>query len=239
MKAYTTLLLDLDGTLLDIEFSFFLGPLVEGIHSFFSELLDMDTFRDGLFGGTEAIMVNPRKDGETNMEGFNQAFSRITGIEVDEVEKRFRKYYTEVFPTLSGYGRPVDGAEKFVRRAVDKGYTLCLATNPIFPLSAVMERLRWSGIGPEHFSFIPGLENMSTCKPRVDYYLQLTRILGVEPAECLMVGNDMEQDLPASEVGMGTFLVDRHVVSRGRTDLVPDARGSLEDLARKLGWEES
>ena len=112
---------------------------------------------------------------------------------------------------------------------------LCLATNPIFPTSATLERLRWSGVDPAFFRFIPGLETMSTCKPRLEYYLDLATRLNVEPSECLMVGNDMEQDLPASEVGMGTFLVEGQVLSRGRTELVPDARGSLLDLERFLG----
>ena len=235
MKNYTTLLLDLDGTLLDIEMSFFLGPMVEEIHLFFSDVLDMDRFREGLFGGTEAIMVNPRKDGETNMDGFNFSFAHLTGMETPDIEKRFRQFYSDVFPTLSRYARPVNGAAQFVSKAAAKGYTLCLATNPIFPLAAVMERLRWSGVDPAYFRFIPGLENMSTCKPRIDYYMELARILDADPSECLMVGNDMEQDLPASELGMGTFLVEGRVVSRGQTDLVPDARGSLGDLGKLLG----
>ena len=235
MNNYSTLLLDLDGTLLDIEMSFFLGPMVEEIHHFFRDSLDMDLFREGLFGGTEALMVNSRNDGETNMDGFNRVFAHITGMETPDIEKRFRQFYSDVFPTLSRYGKPVSGAEQFVSKAAAKGYTLCLATNPIFPVSAVMERLRWSGVDPAHFCFIPGLENMSTCKPGVEYYFELARILDADPSKCLMVGNDMEQDLPASRLGMGTFLVAGSVVSRGQTKLVPDARGSLGDLARMLG----
>lgn len=234
MKNYTTLLLDLDGTLLDIEVSFFLGPLVEAIHHFFKDVLDIDRFREGLFGGTEAIMVNPRNDGETNMDGFNLAFAYITGMETPDIEKRFRQFYSDVFPTLSRYAKPVSGAAQFVSKAAAKGYTLCLATNPIFPLTAVTERLRWSGVDPEHFCFIPGLENMSTCKPRIDYFIELACILNADPSECLMVGNDMEQDLPASKLGMGTFLVEGRVVDRGQTDLIPDARGSLGDLGKML-----
>ncbi|MCJ7499470.1 HAD family hydrolase [bacterium] len=236
MKEYTTLLLDLDGTLLDIEVSFFFGPMVEAMHQCFRDILDMDRFRKGLFGGTEAIMVEPRSDGETNLEGFNRTFSNCTGMDIPDIEQRFRQFYSDVFPTLSRYGKPSPGASQFIARAEAEGYTLCLATNPIFPTLAILERLRWSGVDPDAFSFVPGLETMSTCKPRIDYYLELCSILHLDPSECLMVGNDMEQDLPASETGMGTFLVEGHVVSRGKTDLVPDARGSLEDLGRLLGF---
>ena len=237
MKNYTTLLVDLDGTLLDIEVSFFLGPMVQAMHDCFRDLLDMDLFRKGLFGGTEAIMVKPRYDGETNRDGFNGAFSALTGLEIPEVDTRFKRFYSEVFPTLSRYGKPVDGASAFIQKASEEGYTLCLATNPIFPTSAVLERLRWSGVDPEVFSFIPGLETMSTCKPNREYYLDLAARLEVDPRDCLMVGNDVQQDLPASETGMGTFLVEGWVIDRGSSNLKPDARGSLEDLGRMLGWE--
>ena len=237
MNNYTTLLLDLDGTLLDIEVSFFLGPLVEAMHDCFRDILDMEQFRKGLFGGTEAIILEPRYDGETNMEGFNREFSSLTGVEEREISLRFGQFYSEIFPTLKRYGKPVEGASEFVARAGKEGYTLCLATNPIFPTSATLERLRWSDVDPGFFRFIPGLETMSTCKPRLEYYMDLARRLDVEPSACLMIGNDMEQDLPASEVGMGTFLVEGQVVSRGRTELVPDARGSLKDLEKFLGWD--
>ena len=245
MKNYTTLLLDLDGTLLDIEVSFFLGPMVEAMHDCFRDILDMDRFRKGLFGGTEAIMVESRlmdshkvhQDGETNLDGFNRVFSNLTGMDVPNIEKRFRQFYADVYPTLSSYGRPVVGASEFMTRAEREGYTLCLATNPIFPTSAVHERVRWSGLDSDAFCFIPGLETMRTCKPSVDYYLELSSILDVSPSECLMVGNDVQQDLPALETGMGTFLVEGQVIDRGTSDLKPDARGSLEDLGRLLGWE--
>ena len=103
--------------------------------------------------------------------------------------------------------------------------------------TSARERMGWAGLDPDMFNFVPGLESMSTCKPRIDYYLELASIIEADPSDCLMVGNDMEQDLPASEVGMGTFLVEGHVVSRGHTKLVPDARGSLRDLGKLLGLD--
>jgi FMN phosphatase YigB (HAD superfamily) len=78
---------------------------------------------------------------------------------------------------------------------------------------------------------------MSTCKPNPEYFLDLASRLDVEPSACLMVGNDVQQDLPASEAGMGTFLVEGQVIDRGSSQFEPDARGSLEDLGRFLGWE--
>jgi FMN phosphatase YigB (HAD superfamily) len=235
MKNYMALLLDLDGTLLNIEVSFFLGPMVKAMHRFFSDILEREKFREGLFGGTDAIMAEPRPDGKTNHQEFYRTFGNLTGVETSDAEGRFGEFYSEVFPSFRSYADPVPGAAGFVNEAFRKGYILALATNPIFPVNATIERLRWAGIDPEVFRIIPGLENMSSCKPSVRYYLDVAEIIGVDPAECLMVGNDMEQDMPASDAGMGTYLVEGSVISRGLWDREPDDRGNLEDLAGKLG----
>jgi FMN phosphatase YigB (HAD superfamily) len=129
----------------------------------------------------------------------------------------------------------VRGAAEFVDAAARKGYVLALATNPIFPVTATLERVRWAGIDPGLFRIIPGLENMSSCKPSVRYYLEVAESIGVDPSRCLMVGNDMEQDLPAAEAGMGTYIVEGRIINRGIWDREPDARGNLKKLAKRLG----
>jgi FMN phosphatase YigB (HAD superfamily) len=236
MKDYKALLLDLDGTLLNIEVSFFLGPMFKAMHGIFSDILDPGKFREGLFGGTDAIMTEPRPEGETNHQGFYRTFHTLTGIGTAEAEARFGEFYSEVFPSLRSYANPVPGAAGFVDDASRNGYILALATNPIFPVKATMERVRWAGIDPGTFRIIPGLENMSSCKPSIRYYLDVADIIGVDPAHCLMVGNDMEQDLPASDAGMGTYLLEGSVISRGLWPRKPDGSGSLEELAKKLGF---
>ena len=235
MKKYSTLMIDLDGTLLDIEVAFFMGPMVQAMHGCFDDLLTVDSFTDGLFKGIEEIMERPRPVGETNQHGFTSFFSTLTGVPFGEVEGRFDRFYREVFPGLNGHARPRDGAGEFVSAAYEKGYRLVLATNPIFPTVAVMERLRWAKVDPDLFEFIPGLESMGSCKPQARYFEELATRLDTEPAACLMVGNDVQQDLPASDAGMDTFLVEGQVVDRGTGGLTPDGRGGFSELAEYLG----
>jgi FMN phosphatase YigB (HAD superfamily) len=237
MKSFKALLLDLDGTLLDIDMSFFLGPLVDEMHDFFSDVMGYVRFRKGLFGGTEEIMSTPRPDGETNRDGFFQAFEQITGLSPTEAEGRFEKFYATVFPALGAFTHPVEGGVEFVTRAAQSGYVMGLATNPIFPVSATLERVRWAGIDPRLFTLVPGLENMSSCKPSGRYFLEVASRMGCEPESCLMVGNDLEQDLPAADVGMGTYIVEGRVIGRKMSGRKPDARGTLEELAELLGME--
>ncbi|MBN2720094.1 MAG: HAD family hydrolase [Proteobacteria bacterium] len=235
MTHYKVLLIDLDGTLLDVEMSFFLGPLVSRMHGFFSDLIGYHLFRKGLFAGTEALMSEPRPEGETNEEGFYRVFSHVTGLGPSESRGRLEDFYTRAYPSLGDFARPVKGGPEFVRAAAERGLVMVLATNPIFPLRANHERLRWAGISPALFGFIPGLENMSSCKPGIRYFLDLAARAGVDPGDCLMIGNDPEQDLPAADVGMGTFLVDGEMADGAALTREPDGRGSLGDLAEMLG----
>lgn len=237
MKKYSTLMIDLDGTLLDIEVAFFLGPMVEAMHGCFEGLLTRELFTDSFFKGIEEIIETPRSNGETNQEGFTSSFSRTAQLSPGEVENRFEMFYQEVFPALNSHARPRDGARQFVRSASEKGYRLVLATNPIFPTVAVMERLSWAEVDPGLFEFVPGLETMGSCKPQVAYFEELVDRLDADPATCLMIGNDVQQDLAASNAGMDTFLVEGQIVDRGTGGFEPDARGSFSDLAELLGLD--
>ena len=235
MNDIKAILFDLDGTLLDIEVSFFLDTMVTGMAGPFASRLPFDGFRDALFFAIEQIMASPRAEGESNADGFMAAFSRRSGMDLSEAASSFEAFYSRTFPGLAHDARPVEGAADLVREAGRRGYRLALATNPIFPLSAVLERLKWGGIDPGLFDFIPALETTRSCKPQPEYFLETSAILGVAPEHCLMVGNDVEQDLVAARVGMRIFLADRKLVQRGPMTVEPDGRGSLEDLGRMLG----
>jgi FMN phosphatase YigB (HAD superfamily) len=147
----------------------------------------------------------------------------------------FSSYYQQVFPRFERFGSQVQGAADLIDMAVRKGYRLALATNPIFPRASVVERMRWGKLSPEQFDVITDMENMRSCKPQKEYFEYLSAALSIPPERCLMVGNDVEQDLAASHVGMKTYLVDRRIIQRGSGRVFPDWRGDLGDLGRLLG----
>jgi FMN phosphatase YigB (HAD superfamily) len=235
IDGYKALLVDLDGTLIDIEVSFFLDTMLHTMAGHFSAHMDQDTFRDGLFGAIDAIMAEPQPAGVTNLTGFNQQFKQITGLAEELTEELFSSYYHEVFPGFSDHAAQAPDAGRFLDAAREAGYRLALATNPIFPRIAALERMKWGGIDPGVFEFITVMEGMSSCKPRAEYFLELAGMMEVAPEDCLMVGNDVQQDLPAGTVGMGTFLVDRRLVNRTGEEPKTDGVGSLNDLAIRLG----
>lgn len=234
LKKLEALLMDLDGTLLDIEVSFFLGTMVDSMIEHFRDLVPPDLFRDGLVGGIDEIMSGPRPEGESNEMGFYRAFARITGLDGKTANDVFSSYYEEVFPRFERFGSRIDGADRFIEMAAKNGYRLVLATNPIFPRASVLERMRWGNLSPDQFEIITDMETTRSCKPQREYFEDLSAALGVPPERCLMVGNDVEQDLAAGGVGMKTYLVEGRVIQRGSGRVFSDWKGDLQQLGRLL-----
>ena len=96
-------------------------------------------------------------------------------------------------------------AAKTVNALKDRGYRLVLATNPIFPLVATKNRASWAGLSVDDFELCTTYENSSFCKPNIKYYGEILSKLGMAPEECLMVGNDVDEDMIAEKLGMKFF----------------------------------
>jgi len=117
------------------------------------------------------------------------------------------------------------------------GLQVVIATNPLFPLTAIEQRLEWAGLPVEEFPFalITSYEIMHSTKPHLAYYEEIAQRLGVEEKKCLMVGDDWRLDIaPAYAVGMQTYWV-------ADTDVLPptpgihlSGQGSLTDLSEWL-----
>ena len=110
------------------------------------------------------------------------------------------------------------------------GYTLALATNPIFPAIATETRMRWAGLDQGDFVLYTTYENSSYCKPNPAYYRQVLQKLGAHPQECLMVGNDAEEDLVAESLGMKVFLITNCLINKQDQDLSRYPQGDLDAL---------
>ena len=112
----------------------------------------------------------------------------------------------------------------------DKGYRLVLATNPIFPAIATESRIRWAGLEPKDFEFYTTYENSGYCKPNPDYYREILNRLQVSPGECLMVGNDVTEDMVAETLGMKVFLLTDCLINKEEKDISVYPNGSFEQL---------
>ena len=110
------------------------------------------------------------------------------------------------------------------------GLRVALATNPIFPSIATEKRIRWAGLKPEDFELFTTYENSKYCKPSLGYYSELLKQLQVAPEECLMVGNDVGDDMVAEALGIQVFLLTDCLINKTDKDISDYHHGSFRQL---------
>lgn len=227
---------DLDGTLLPMEQERFLDAYF-GLLAKKCEPFGYDPKRliDAIWHGTKAMVAN---DGATTNEAvFWNTFAGIFGERVYRDETIFDDFYMHDFEKVRdsvGYNPKAAGA---VHAAKSRGLRVALATNPVFPTVATEARIRWAGLAPTDFECYTTYENIGFCKPNPAYYQELCRRLNVLPQECLMVGNDTEEDMVAADIGMDVFLLTDCVINRSGRPLADFPHGGFDELIRRLSSE--
>jgi len=204
-------LFDLDGTLLDIDLDPFLRAYLGALGPFVAETIGTgitaSLATEAVMAGT-SMMSRPHP-GRTNREVFNEEFHRLTGadLSLDVHELALERFYADIFPALGSDLRGFEGAFAAVEAALGLGLRVAIATNPIFPLSAVKERMRWAGLDSLEVHAVTSYETMGATKPHAAYFTETAALLGVAPDECLMVGDDRTLDMSAADAGMRTYYV--------------------------------
>ncbi|NLW08138.1 MAG: HAD family hydrolase [Clostridia bacterium] len=236
---YRYLLLDLDGTLLPMDTDSFIRKYLEAIAARLQPYLPPQEFIVHLLAATETMVRN--KDLElTNEEVFMADFFRRSNLKPAEILPVFDSFYREDFPCLVCHTSPTSLAPQILAQALKCNLELIIATNPVFPRIAIEERMRWAGVDNFPFRLVTTYENMHFCKPLQEYYSEILAYLGAQPEHCLMVGNDVEEDMIAAELGIHTYLVDDYLINRSGRPVQSHYQGSLEDfLAFLRGMSDS
>jgi len=224
-----TVLFDLDGTLLPVDMDKFMHSYFKAISESFGGFTEPKTLIKNIMGATEYMVRNADGD-TTNRAAFEREFKRLMNCDIDPLMDRFEEFYRTDFKNIRKIVNHQPVCNKVVDILKDKGYDMVLATNPLFPRIAIEERVRWAGIDADCFKLITSFEEMHYCKPRIEYYREIMEIINKRPENCLMVGNDAEEDMVVHRLGMKTFLLDVHLIKRG--DKLPpvDYMGGYRDL---------
>jgi len=232
-RRFSTVLFDLDGTLLHIDVEAFFPDYFARLGAAVSGYMAPEKFIPRLMRATETMIAN-RDPATSNREVFLEVFFANLNTPRDELMSVFEAFYRNEFPKLSRHARPAARAREVVETVLAGGRKAVIATSPVFPRPAVEERLRWANLDGLPFALVTTYEDMHFCKPHPEYYAEILTRLGLLPGECLMVGNDVEEDLPAQDVGIAAYLAGPNVIHRGRRPRTPDFEGPLEGLLSVL-----
>ena len=230
----TTVLFDLDGTLLPMDQEAFIkayfGHLAQHMAPYGYE---KEKLLKTIWSSTGAMIHN--QTGRPNEEVFWACMEKAYGPEIRQEEPKFDEFYRLGFPKV----RPSCGYTPMAARVIDackaKGLRIALATNPFFPATATEQRIGWAGMQVEDFALITTYENSCACKPNPAYYKEVLEKLGVTPQECMMVGNDVQEDMMARELGMQVFLLTPCMIDRKNTDITQYPHGDFDQLLAYIG----
>lgn len=228
-------LFDLDGTLLPMDQDLFVKAYLGNFAKKLAPLgYEPEAFYKAMWAGVGSMVKN---DGSVrNDEAFWNTFCKLLGEHVRNDEPVFDDFYHNEFQKAKDVCGFNPDAAKVVHTLKDAGYRVILATNPLFPAIATESRIRWAGLSPEDFEYYTVYDNSCHCKPNPAYYQDIINKLNLNPSECLMVGNDVDEDMIAAEkTGLHTFLLTDCIINKNDVDITNYPNGSLNDLLKFLG----
>ena len=224
-----TVLFDLDGTLLPMDQKTFVHAYFKGLVAKLQPFgFEPKVLEEGLW---KAVGAEIKNDGSCNNEAaFWRVFTEIFGERVLKLKPVLEDYYKNEFQDVAKACGFTPHAKEIIDLVKQKGMTAVLATNPVFPRVATESRIRWAGLDPKDFALYTTYENAHYCKPNLRYYTEVLEKIGRRPEECLMVGNDVSEDMVTETLGMKVFLLTDCLINKEGKDLSGYPQGNFEDL---------
>lgn len=229
----TTVLFDLDGTLLPMDQEEFVKTYFTLLGRYMAQFgFEPKELLATIWQGTKMMMKN---DGSrVNSDVFWDVLVEHYGEDKVKNTDLFDNFYHSEFMGVRNVCTFNTKAPETVKKIKDSGFRVALATQPIFPSIATQQRVKWAGLDAEDFELVTSYENIGFTKPVPEYYLEVCRRLSVEPSECLMVGNDVDDDMVTADLGMNVFLLTDCLINHSQKDISQYPHGSFEDLLSYL-----
>lgn len=220
---------DLDGTLLPMDQDQFIRTYMGALSTYMAPHgFEPKQLVKTIWHGTGAMFNN--NGAASNEDVFWDNFTAVYGPDVRQQEPIFDTFYRTRFADVKSSCGYDPKAAQTVKKLKQMGFELVLATQPIFPAIATETRMLWAGLDKNVFKLYTTYENSNFCKPNPAYYRQILEKVGAEASECLMVGNDVTEDMIAQTLGMKVFLLTDCLINKEGKDLSGYPQGNLDAL---------
>lgn len=228
------ILFDLDGTLLPMDNDHFTQVYFHHLADTAAQwgYTDSQTLIKAVWAGVEAMVKNQGE--RTNYDAFWSTFGAIMGEDSLKDIPKFSPFYDNQFHQARAATSPAPLAREVVRLAREKAEKVILATNPIFPTNADATRLSWIGLKMEDFDLVTDYANSCHSKPNPAYYQDILDQFRLDPARCLMIGNDVQEDVEAAAAaGIPAWLLTDNPINRKGSPITCPG-GSYEEMVEYL-----
>jgi HAD superfamily hydrolase (TIGR01549 family) len=224
-----TFLLDLDDTLLINPMDRFLPAYFALLEKRLSGFIGEQPLRQLMYRSVQ-VMQTKADPTVTNLAAFMADFAQRLGVSIESIQPTIEEFYRDDYPHLQQHTLSRPEAKAVITHLLDQGHQVVIATNPLFPATAIMQRISWADVHDFSYALITTMENSHFCKPDPRYYLEILDKVGATPETTWMVGDDLENDiLPARSLGLKTWWINSNPV----TDAHADQQGNLVDF---LSW---
>ncbi len=225
---YKAVLFDLDGTFLPTDTDTFTKVYFKGLCEALAPVgYDPQKLVESIWKCVKAMATNPDK---TNEQAFWDEFYKIYG----ERAKADIKYFDEYYKTDFDKARAICGCNEYAKKVVEtlkaKGIRVIVATNPFFPKIAVEKRISWAGLDFNDFELVTTYENSHYLKPDPRYFTEILEKCSLKAEDCLMVGNDAEEDMVAKSAGLDVFLLTDCLINKKNIDISVYNQGDFVKL---------
>ncbi len=226
-------LFDLDGTLLPMDQDLFVKTYLKHLAIKLAPIgYETEKFMKAMWLGVGAMVTN---DGTVlNENRFWEVFCGFFGEKALNDLPYFDEFYRNEFMKAKDACGFNEKAAETVRKIKEKGLRVILATNPLFPAVATENRIRWAGLIPEDFELYTTYETCHFCKPNLSYYTEILEKTGLKAEECLMVGNDVSEDMITENLGMKVFLMTECLLNKNNEDISKYPQGSFNELMKYI-----
>ncbi|MCB8817721.1 HAD family hydrolase [Desulfosporosinus shakirovi] len=222
------IIFDIEGILSSLDTVKFVQNYLGILAPRFAHILSPDKFSKQFLKSMENVQKEPKPEQKV-MQAFFEDFSKAAGQSVQTLKPIFEEFYTSDFPALRCLVKPNPQGVKVVENAIQQGFLTAIVSDPLMPLIAIQEQIRWTGLTPEQFKVIGTLDDFHYGKPHLGFFMETAEKLGVRSQSCLLVSTHIS-DLVCQELGMKVFLLGGSIETENRTDYV----GQLDDLSRLI-----